>query len=283
MSSPPRRHYGGLLFLLLIALLAWALIDGALRIPDRWNPFAPLRIDDTPNLLTRYKLDRASADPAACREALAQADMRYQPMEDRVTGEGCGFDNAVRISRTSGAVGEAFSLSCRAALSLAMWERHSLQQAAQAHLDSPVARIEHFGSYSCRNLYGREGGRRSRHATADAFDIAGFVLEDGRRVRVLGDWGEAGAAPPATAVGDATAASEREEIAAAAPASRDSASAPERDETSTPEAPVSDEAAFLRAVRDGACQWFDAVLGPDYNAAHADHFHFDRGGGRICR
>jgi hypothetical protein len=282
MSSTPRRRYGGLLFLLLLALLAWALFSGALQVPDRWNPFAPLRIDDTPNVLTRYKLDRASADRAACQQALAQADMRLQPMEDRVTGEGCGFDNAVRISRTSVAVGEAFSLSCRAALSLAMWERHALQQAAGTHLGSPVARIEHFGSYSCRNLYGREAGRRSRHATADALDIAGFVLADGRRVRVLGDWG--GAKPPQAEghTADAAASSEREAEAAAAPG----ADAPASDaipELATASEPLTDDAAFLRAVRDGACQWFDAVLGPDYNAAHADHFHFDRGGGRICR
>ena len=26
-----------------------------------------------------------------------------------------------------------------------------------------------------------------------------------------------------------------------------------------------------------------AVLGPDYNQAHADHFHFDRGQYRLCR
>ncbi|MDJ0389466.1 extensin family protein [Roseomonas sp. E05] len=35
--------------------------------------------------------------------------------------------------------------------------------------------------------------------------------------------------------------------------------------------------AFLREVRDGACRFFRAVLGPDYNAAHRDHFHLDRG------
>lgn len=241
MEAKPRRHYGGLLFLLLVALAVWALWSGALRVPERWNPWAPLRIDDAPNLLTRFKLDRAADDRQACRDALAQAQLQATPMDDRVTGEGCGFDNALRIERTSVAVGEAFALSCRSALALAMWERHALQQAAGTHLGSPVARIEHFGSYSCRNLYGREGGRRSRHATADALDIAGFVLEDGRRVRVLGDWEEAG------------------------------------------EGRANPEAAFLRELRDGACDWFDIVLGPDYNAAHADHFHFDRGGGRICR
>lgn len=44
-------------------------------------------------------------------------------------------------------------------------------------------------------------------------------------------------------------------------------------------------AAFLREVRDGACDLFATTLSPDYNAAHADHFHFDqsRRGGSFCR
>ncbi|MBV7259850.1 extensin-like domain-containing protein [Erythrobacter crassostreae] len=37
-----------------------------------------------------------------------------------------------------------------------------------------------------------------------------------------------------------------------------------------------DERKFLREVRDGACGAFATVLSPDYNAAHADHFHFDQ-------
>jgi hypothetical protein len=79
-------------------------------------------------------------------------------------------------------------------------------------------------------------GRRSQHATANAIDIAGFVLRDGREVRLAQDWTGTGF-----------------------------------------------EAAFLRAVRDGACRWFRGVLGPDYNAAHHDHFHFDMGPWRVCR
>ena len=46
-------------------------------------------------------------------------------------------------------------------------------------------------------------------------------------------------------------------------------------------------AAFLREVRDGGCDMFSTVLSPDYNAAHADHFHFDMAqrvaGWRMCR
>jgi hypothetical protein len=34
--------------------------------------------------------------------------------------------------------------------------------------------------------------------------------------------------------------------------------------------------AFLREIRTGACRLFTIVLSPDYNAAHADHFHMDQ-------
>ena len=45
---------------------------------------------------------------------------------------------------------------------------------------------------------------------------------------------------------------------------------------------------FLRAVRDGSCRIFSTVLSPDYNEAHADHFHLDmaqrgRSGFSVCR
>ncbi|GAA5050700.1 extensin family protein [Erythrobacter westpacificensis] len=37
------------------------------------------------------------------------------------------------------------------------------------------------------------------------------------------------------------------------------------------------EGRFLAAVRDAACDSFGTVLSPNYNAAHADHFHLDQG------
>lgn len=212
----------------------------AFQIPNRWNPWAPLEINDRPNWLTGYKLRRLDHDAAQCQAVLAQAQMRYEPLADRQTGEGCGFSNAVMIRETSATVAPAFALSCRSAVALAMWERHVMQPAAQAHFGQAVRRIEHFGSYSCRNVYGRPDARRSRHATADALDIAGFVLSDGRRIRVLGNW----------------------------PASAQSA-----DESGR----------FLLEVHGGGCRFFSTVLGPEYNAAHRDHLHLDRGGFGICR
>jgi hypothetical protein len=224
--------------LLLTASLAFLLAVQRqwVAVPDDWNPWATLEIHAEPNLLTRYKLSRLTAQPQTCRAVLATATMQFEALTDRVTGERCGFFNAVRIDRTTSAVSASFSLTCPAAVSLALWEHHVLQPAAQAHFDASVTALEHFGSYACRNIVGRENARRSRHATAEAIDVAGFVIGGSRRIRVLGDW-----------QGDG------------------------------------EEARFLRDVRSGACRFFDGVLSPDYNAAHHDHLHLDRGRFRICR
>lgn len=40
---------------------------------------------------------------------------------------------------------------------------------------------------------------------------------------------------------------------------------------------------FLAEVQDGACGLFTTVLGPNYNAAHADHLHFEMARWGICR
>ncbi len=42
-------------------------------------------------------------------------------------------------------------------------------------------------------------------------------------------------------------------------------------------------AQFLRDIHRGACRYFRAVLGPEHNAAHHDHFHFDRGYIKSCK
>jgi hypothetical protein len=225
-----------LALLLIAASATWAEPRVIAGIPPQWNPWAPLDVAAEPNLLTRQKLARLSGDGERCRAVLRTTRIDFEPLGDEKTGPSCGFKDAVRVRRTPTEVGEAFSVSCRTAVSLALWERHVVQPAARRHFGHPVRRFEHFGSYSCRNVYDRPEATRSRHATAEAWDVAGFVLADGRRIRVARDW-NSGAR----------------------------------------------EAAFLREVRDGACRFFDGVLSPDYNAAHHDHLHLDRGPFRLCR
>ena len=47
--------------------------------------------------------------------------------------------------------------------------------------------------------------------------------------------------------------------------------------------PDEDVRRFLRAVHQAGCRRFGIVLGPDANAFHRDHLHFDMGRGPYCR
>jgi len=130
------------------------------------------------------------------------------------------------------------SLTCPVAAALELWRSKSVAPNARTIMGSNLARIEHLGAFNCRRMRGSGSSGWSQHATANAIDIAAFVLEDGRRVSVLNDWDQ-----------------------------------------------DTDEARFLRAVRDEACGVFATVLSPDYNSAHADHFHLDQTGrwSGVCR
>ena len=44
-----------------------------------------------------------------------------------------------------------------------------------------------------------------------------------------------------------------------------------------------DERKFLRDIHQAGCRRFTVGIGPDANAQHHDHFHFDMGKGRYCR
>ena len=254
-------------------------------LPRHLNPWAPLTLEEPDGPLTRWKLGRLEAAPAACMQWLANAPgVVSTPLPDRIAGSvrdaesagQCGWQAASRIS----GMGEArfsspFTLACGAAVALARWERHVVQPAARAQLGAPVVRMEHFGSYACRSIAGSDGpGRLSEHAHANALDIAGFTLADGRRISVLKDWG-VGTLPSGAATRPA--ASEDEGDASANSTSTS---------TSTPVSPaptMHTKAVFLRQVHSGACRGFRAVLGPDYNAAHRNHFHLDRGPYQACR
>lgn len=207
-------------------------------------PWTPLDLAQPIGMFTGSKLAALDGDVAQCRSLLSAAGVDYQAQTPRGGGQ-CRVDDAIKPlssgAMTIGYTPDTVAPSCPVVAALAIWEWQVAMPAARQYLNSDIVRIRHFGSYSCRRINGQSEGAYSEHATANAIDIAGFDLADGRRISVLGDWqgGE-------------------------------------------------EERQFLRAVRDGACAVFSTVLSPDYNAAHADHFHFDQAnrgslGWRACR
>ncbi|MFS0737792.1 extensin family protein [Sphingomonas sp. 1P06PA] len=208
-------------------------------------PWTELDLSQPIGVFTGRKLTALTDAPAECKALLGRAGVRFTalpPLSAR--GGQCGYDDAVRV-RGGGPISIDYAppaaASCSVVAALSVWEWEVVQPAALRLLGQPVVRIDTFGSYNCRRIGGGREGGWSEHATADAIDIAGFRLKDGRRITIAGDW----AGEPA-------------------------------------------DAAFLRALRDGACDLFATVLSPDYNAAHRDHLHLDqanrgRSGWRGCR
>lgn len=202
------------------------------------NPWAPLNLRDERGWATAMKLNAIADDIPACRAVLTSSAVGFTELPATSEGE-CGRPDRLILDdaalRPDGA-----QITCPMAAGLTIWIEQDVIKLARGILGSEVAAIEHLGTYSCRRMYGASQGRWSEHATGNAIDIAGFILADGRKIRVVSDWD-----------GD------------------------------------DEKAQFLRAVRDAACESFSTVLSPDYNAAHADHFHFDQslraGGFGACR
>ena len=131
-----------------------------------------------------------------CLADLGAKQANFTPLPDQYYGAGCATLNTVRITGLQGdrallGLTNLGPVTCPLADALANWARFGVDRAARQIMGSGLARIETMGSYNCRNVAG--SSRRSGHATANAVDIAAFVLVDGRRISVLGDWIEGSA------------------------------------------------------------------------------------------
>jgi hypothetical protein len=192
------RLLGLLKLLLLLAAAAFGgmLLYGYARNHPQDMPWTQLDLAQPVGTFTGRKLTALTADPAQCRALLSRAGVEFQALPPRRNGR-CGYGDAVRF-----AAGGSLNLryrpadlgtSCPVAAALALWDWNVVQPSALLHFGQRVAAVEHFGSYSCRRIYGRSEGAWSEHSTANAVDIAAFRLQDGSRVSVANDWQGQGA------------------------------------------------------------------------------------------
>jgi hypothetical protein len=128
-----------------------------------------------------------------CLTTLGASRANFTPLPDQYFGAGCSTVNTVRLASLQGdhaalALSNLGPVACPLASAFAGWARFGVDRAARQILGSALQRIETMGSYNCRNVAG--SSRRSAHATASAIDVSAFVLADGRRISVLGDWGQ---------------------------------------------------------------------------------------------
>ena len=182
------------LWFLLVTIAAVVFIEGRAwfdRHPQDL-PWTDLRLEQPVGRFTASKLARLGSRPDQCRALLEEAGALDRPVPPRTSEAQCGYRDGMRVAgggpRTANFSPAGLVTSCPVASALLLWDERVVQPAARRHYGTRVVSFTHAGSYSCRRLYGRQSGGWSEHATADAVDILGFSLGDGRNVSVLGDW-----------------------------------------------------------------------------------------------
>lgn len=221
--------------LFILIVIAGIVTVGYRWLPSQYNPFVPLTLDDPPGKITQFKLRRLT--PGVRKPVNAGEPTSAYPYQAVADSAGeCPLSNVVRV-RDFGPVSlnSSFLASCPLALSSALFVSQQARPLTKTWTGSELARIEHLGSFACRNIYSRPDARRSEHATADALDISAFRLANGQRVTVLNGW---------------------------------------KAEKTQPR---------LQALLSASCGYYGNSLGPDYNAAHANHFHLGMRGYGLCR
>lgn len=160
-------------------------------------PWTTLSLDQPVGRYTAAKIAALGDDAPLCRRLLSEAGSTDQPAPSRQAGEQCGYRDGILLSggdaRVAGFSPGGLVTSCPVGAALLLWDQRVVQPAAQRHFGTGVSALLHAGSYSCRRLYGGDQGAWSEHATADAVDVIGFRLANGRTVSVLRDWDKEGA------------------------------------------------------------------------------------------
>jgi hypothetical protein len=196
-----------------------------------------------PSFVVRHEPWRAEEERACLASGLVRETPFVTVRSDLGAPSACG---ALKPFKMAAALGGSVAFEppalvrCPMVHAIEYWTNRVVKPAARRHLGADVVAVKVAASYACRPINHVSGAFLSEHGHANALDVAGFGLADGRIVRVKSWW---------------------------------SGSAAER--------------SFLREVRLGSCTVFTTVLGPGYDALHADHLHLDlarhRDDGRICK
>lgn len=149
------------------------------------NPEAPL------GFATKSQFMRLAVSPSkTCMDMAQNAKLlKSVSAEPHKPNAECGW----KVARTvygNDAVnlkpGEA-NMQCPLALGTYIWMRE-VNALAQKHFTTNLSKIHHVGTYSCRRQNGNNSGQWSEHAFANAWDITGFELSDGRVISIQRDW-----------------------------------------------------------------------------------------------
>ena len=130
---------------------------------------------------------KAPPPPSACRLALTD-EVAIAPSIPPIKGPGgCGGEDLVRLEavvlpdKRRVALTPAATMRCPMATAVANWVRNDVAPLAE-RLGSAITALDNFDSYQCRGRNNVAGAQLSEHGRANALDVHGFKLADGRMI-----------------------------------------------------------------------------------------------------
>jgi len=145
----------------------------------------------TPQFIARDEPWRADEE-RACLAAGVVRESAFVALRTSLGGPAaCGALKPFSVSATvNGAVElrPPALLRCPMVPAIDHWVERVVMPAARRHLRGELGAVKIAGSYSCRPMNNVDGALLSEHGHANAIDVAGFVLADGRSVEVKSGW-----------------------------------------------------------------------------------------------
>jgi hypothetical protein len=281
----PNKQIAWLGLALLVALAADAKAETAELppLPER-NPLRATAGTEPPSTLpgdqptVAWTEAEIAAATAKCKTLLSGDSLDYEllpPIREGICGtpapvllRAVGDNPKVQIEPPA-------TLNCQMANVFGEWLRDTVQPEAKALFGSAVVKIRNATSYSCRNRYGGANTRISEHALVNALDVSEFTLADGDRITVLEHWPRAAATPPPPPEPNPARLKSDHKPGVVTPVKAEPGALPKPPPVAA-EPPAPDpKNQFVTFLFEQACKRFGTVLGPNANAAHKNHFHFD--------
>jgi hypothetical protein len=155
------------------------------------TPMPKPRPAEAPAIASKQPAEReqpaAPPPPSACRLALSE-EIAIAPSIPDIHGPGgCGGEDLVRLEavvlpdRHRVALKPAATLRCTMASAIADWVRTDMAPLA-ASLGSEISDLDNFDSFECRGRNHVAGAPLSEHGRANALDVRGLKLADGRSI-----------------------------------------------------------------------------------------------------
>lgn len=177
---------GGLLAIFAIA----GCVVADITLPHQHLPWRTLNPDAPVGAATQFQLFRLTLSPSqTCMDMAEKAATFNSSKAPPNDGPGlCGWKIARLVKGSSSArLAGAADMQCPLSVGTYIWLRE-VDELAQKRFGSGVKSVTHFGTYSCRRQNGNSSGKWSEHAYGNAWDVSGFVLDNGVKISIQKHW-----------------------------------------------------------------------------------------------